>query len=114
MIQISTPEEWSALKERCKNEGKDLFLAKLSPACPVSHTAEDVLVRWLPNHPQTTFIAARVDVIRARNLARAIAQEVEVKHESPQVILLDSEGKAKWDSDHFNINEDNLNQQFPR
>lgn len=114
MIQVTTPEEWSALKDRCQAEKKDLFLAKLSPACPVSHSAEAVLERWLPDHPQSTFIAARVDVIRSRNLARAIAQEVEVKHESPQVLLLDSEGKAKWDSDHFDINETNLNQQFPR
>ena len=114
MIQISTPEEWSALKDRCLTEKKDLFLAKVSPACPVSHSAEAVLERWLPEHPQTTFIAARVDVIRARYLARAIAKEVEVQHQSPQVVLLNSEGIAKWDSDHFDINEENLNQQFPR
>lgn len=114
MIQITTPEDWSALKLRCQEEKKDLFLAKLSPACPVSHMGEAVLDKWLPNHPQESFIAARIDVIRARNLSRSIAEEVGVKHESPQVLLLDSEGQAKWDIDHFAITEDELNKQFPQ
>jgi bacillithiol system protein YtxJ len=114
MINITTNEEWIALKAKCAEEQKQLFLAKLSPACPVSHMAEAELEQWLPTHPQNTFIAARIDVIRCRNLARAIATEVKVKHESPQVLLLDASAQATWDIDHSAINAENLDQQFPK
>jgi bacillithiol system protein YtxJ len=114
MIELRETGDWIALKAKCLEQKKNLFLAKLSPACPVSHMAEKVLLEWLPTHPQSTFIAARIDVIRARNLSRSIAEEVGVKHESPQVILLSPESKNLWDVDHFEINTDNLNQQFPQ
>ena len=114
MKDIKSAEDWQALKELCASEGKSLFLAKLSPACPVSHMAEEVLNQWLPSHPQSDFIAARIDVIRVRNLSRAIGEEVGVKHESPQVLLLDESGKHSWDVDHFDINAERLDQQFPR
>lgn len=113
MINITTNEEWIALKEKCAKEKKQLFLAKLSPACPVSHMAEAELERWLSTHPQSDFVAARIDVIRCRNLARAIATEVNVKHESPQILLLDDRAQATWDIDHADINAQQLSQQFP-
>ena len=114
MQDISSPEQWEALKAQCREEKKDLFLAKLSPACPTSHMAEAMLTKWVPAHPQSTFIPARIDVIRARNLSRAIATEVGVKHESPQVLHLSPEGQPIWDADHFEITAESLDQQFPR
>jgi bacillithiol system protein YtxJ len=114
MRHITSPEEWQALKDDCASQKKDLFLAKLSPACPVSHAAEAVLDQWVPKHPQETFITARIDVIRARNLSRSIADEVGIKHESPQVLHLNSEAQPIWNASHYTINAENLDQQFPQ
>lgn len=109
-MQIQTPEDWQALKDRCQQEGKRLFLAKLSPACPVSHMAEKIIEEWLPGKTEGDFIPARIDVIRARNLSRAIASEVGVVHQSPQVILFTPEVEPMWDADHFDITAEALDQ----
>ena len=112
MHEIREASDWESIKKQCSESAKNLFLAKLSPACPVSHQAEKILLDWLAEHKITNFIAARIDVIRARNLSRSLAVEIGVKHESPQVILLSPEGKALWDVDHFEISLENLNRQF--
>jgi bacillithiol system protein YtxJ len=114
MIELTSQEEWQNTLAKAKEDGKKVFLAKLSPACPVSHSAEAVIVDWLSQHPQTDFIALRVDVIRARNLARGIGQDLGIKHESPQVICLDQEGAPLWDADHFAITQDLLNDKLPQ
>ena len=113
MIEIREKADWDNLKSQCKAQKKNLFLAKLSPACPVSHMAEKVLVEWLAHRDQRDFIPSRIDVIRSRNLSRSLAEEFGVKHESPQVILLTPEGQHLWDVDHFEISVENLDQQFP-
>ena len=112
MIEIRENFDWEALKKQCSDHCKNLFLAKLSPACPVSHQAEKILLDWLAENKAPNFIAARIDVIRARNLSRSLAVEIGIKHESPQVILLSPEGKPLWDVDHFEISLENLNRQF--
>jgi bacillithiol system protein YtxJ len=46
-----------------------------------------------------------VDVNRNRELSQKIAEKAQVKHESPQIILLEK-GKVKWNASHWNITFD--------
>lgn len=112
MIELKEPSDWENLKAESQSSGKDIFLAKLSPICPVSHAAEKVVVDWVGAGKANAYLSARIDVIRARDLSRAIAKEIEVVHQSPQAIRLSTEGKAQWDADHFDITAEALDQAF--
>jgi gamma-glutamylcyclotransferase (GGCT)/AIG2-like uncharacterized protein YtfP len=52
----------------------------------------------------------QVDVVRRRSLSRSIAERLEVRHESPQVILL-REGRAAWVASHGKVDADALEEQ---
>jgi bacillithiol system protein YtxJ len=112
MIELKEPSDWESLKEESRSSGKPIFLAKLSPICPVSHAAEKVVVEWVDGIGDKNILTARIDVIRSRDLSRAIAKEIEVVHQSPQTIHLSPEGAAVWDADHFNITTEALDKAF--
>ena len=111
-IVMKSDEDWTAVKEKAKAENKQIFLAKLSPACPVSHMAEREIRDWHASNSVDGVIFAEVDVIRARNLARGIATEVGVQHQSPQVIVFNSEITPQWDESHQSIHVDFLKSKF--
>ena len=80
--------------EACLEEpGGPLVLFKHSTRCPTSAEALDEFEAFVKDHPE----AARyfyLDLIAHRNVSNAIAQLLEVRHESPQLILLE-EGAVK-------------------
>lgn len=102
-IVIKTDEDWQKVKDIASQQQKNLLLAKLSPACPISHMAERELRDWHASHTVENLIFVEVDVIRARNLARSIAKEVGVEHQSPQLIFFDSEINPVWSESHQSI-----------
>lgn len=77
-----------------------LVIYKHSPTCGVSAVARDE-VRALPNTIPDVPVY-QVDVIRQRGLSEAIAAELGVGHESPQVIVV-CDGRAVWSASHFQI-----------
>lgn len=107
-IAIKTDEDWAKVKTQAQDENKHLLLAKLSPACPISHMAERELRDWHAQNETPNVIYVEVDVIRSRNLARGIATEIQVQHQSPQVIFFDSSMTPLWDESHQAINADFL------
>lgn len=102
-IVIKTDEDWQNVKDAASQENKQLLLAKLSPACPISHMAERELRDWHASHDIDNVIFVEVDVIRSRNLARGIAKEVGVEHQSPQLICFDAEMNPIWNESHQSI-----------
>jgi bacillithiol system protein YtxJ len=74
-----------------------VLLFKHSPVCPVSAAAREHYERWkseLPDAP-TLF----VDVIADRPVARGLAEQCGVRHESPQAILFER-ARAVWHASH--------------
>lgn len=53
-------------------------------------------------------LCAKVDAIGARPVSARIAEELEVKHESPQLFWLSSEGRLLWHADHEGITVEKL------
>jgi len=77
-----------------------LLLFKHSPICPVSAAALEewqAFSRALPDFPRLF-----VDVIADRAVARALAGECGVAHQSPQAILF-RDGRAVWHASHHAI-----------
>lgn len=74
-----------------------VLLFKHSPVCPTSAAAKAHYDRFVAEMPDVPTLF--VDVIADRGVARAIAAQCGVQHESPQAILFES-GKAVWSASH--------------
>lgn len=107
-ISIKSDEDWMAVKNEAKASNQSIFLAKLSPVCPISHMAEREIRDWHAAKQTKDVIFVEVDVIRARNVARGIAEEVSVQHQSPQVIFFNSDMVPQWNDSHQAINSNLL------
>ncbi len=82
-----------------------LMLFKHSPICPVSATALREWQRFVAAHPEVP--TAFVDVIADRSVARGLAGECGVPHQSPQAILFRA-GRADWNASHGDITAESL------
>lgn len=77
-----------------------LVIYKHSPTCGVSASARTEIAALGATVPEVPIY--QVDVIHQRGLSGAIAADLGVGHESPQVILV-CDGKAVWSTSHFRI-----------
>jgi bacillithiol system protein YtxJ len=94
--------EWTA---QAAPEAGRLLILKKSPICPVSLAAEREFVHFvseLPEDPSLRF--ASVNVIGQRPVSRRIAEDTEVRHESPQVLLIGAGQKVLWHASHRGVN----------
>lgn len=83
-----------------------VLIFKHSTACPVSARAHGEFVSWLARKgavPRT----ALVRVIEERPISLALADRLDVTHQSPQAILV-VDGKAVWNASHGWINVESL------
>lgn len=97
--EITSMEE---LQQFLDQDGKKL-LFKHSTTCPVSAKAHQEFVSYLEEAEATP--AALVKVIETRPVSNAIADQFEIKHESPQIFLFN--GKAVlWHASHHRIRKD--------
>ena len=105
--KIKSETDWQKLKE---NKIGETLLFKYSPMCGVSFSVERKFDKWLDEISESENLnCAKVNVITSRALSREIAVELNVPHESPQVIWLNKEGAVKWHASHHNITEEELN-----
>ncbi len=89
-----------------KSENKTQVLFKHSPSCAVSYFAKRSLnSEEILNNDKFDF--QTVDVINERSLSRKIAELLEVRHESPQIIVIKNR-KVIWHDSHNGVNADNL------
>jgi bacillithiol system protein YtxJ len=54
-----------------------------------------------------------VKVIEARPVSNAVAERLNVQHQSPQIILVRG-GAAVWSASHFNITAESMNEALTR
>ncbi|MBE6183298.1 bacillithiol system redox-active protein YtxJ [Heyndrickxia ginsengihumi] len=93
--QLHSVEE---LHQFVKQPGKQL-LFKHSTTCPISAKAHEEFQAYVE---ETNIPAAEVLVIEDRPVSNTIAEEFGIRHESPQIFLLD-DGKVRWNASHWNI-----------
>lgn len=76
------------------------MIFKHSPVCPISGMASAHVGRYatMPNAVPVTV----VDVLSQRALSRGIAAATQVRHESPQVLLV-SDGIVRWHVSHGGV-----------
>lgn len=83
--------------------GKKL-LFKHSTTCPISAKAHEEFLAYLEGKDME---AAYVWVIEDRPVSNKIAEDFGIKHESPQIFLLE-DGQVTWNTSHWKITKDNI------
>src|SRR5258705_1515984 len=74
---------------------RPVVVFKHSNSCPISAAA----YREMENVDGDVGL---IDVLRARDVSRELAELTGVRHESPQVIIL-RDGKAVWNASHYDV-----------
>ncbi|AWV31636.1 bacillithiol system redox-active protein YtxJ [Paenibacillus sp. FSL H7-0716] len=96
--QLHTLED---LEQYVAKPGKKL-LFKHSTTCPISAKANEEFQAYLKDADTT---AAVVLVIEDRPVSNQIAEDFGIKHESPQLFLLE-DNEVRWNTSHWKITRD--------
>lgn len=104
---IATEAELDELVE--SSHSAPVLLFKHSNSCSVSARAHGQIDRLLAAGLATPFSAAIVVVQTARPISNRIAERFELRHETPQAILL-RDGQPVWSVSHWDVTESKLAQ----
>ncbi len=99
-IELTDPQQLQEVIEVSKTQ--PVFIFKHSTTCSVSRMALDRLERqWKPqeNVPATAYF---LDLLRHRALSNQLAEVFQVRHESPQVLVIKN-GRAVYHESHYGI-----------
>jgi bacillithiol system protein YtxJ len=92
-IKVTVAEQFMDLLSRSQEQPIVIF--KHSTTCPVSAAAYYEMEQFAGE-------VILVEVQRARELSREIEKQTGIRHESPQVLVLEN-GKVVWNASHFKV-----------
>lgn len=98
--EITTAEQWEQAFERSKEHPIVVF--KHSTTCPVSANAYQEFSNYLSDKPRSDAEYLLVKVIESRPISLQIAEDTAIKHESPQIMLLENKQKV-WSASHWSV-----------
>lgn len=104
-IELTNLEQVDLVKERSIEKVQVIF--KHSTRCSISQVAKSRLERSEPV-PGADFYF--LDLIKYRSLSDAVADQFDVYHESPQVLVIKN-GTCIYDESHSAINMDDIAEQ---
>ena len=98
--EISTLDEWNNLVAKSSERGQ--IILKHSTTCPVSANALREFEDYLHDAPNADLDYSLVKVIESRPVSNQIADDLNVKHESPQIIYMKDKAKY-WSATHWSV-----------
>lgn len=98
--EITTLEEWDEIIAKSSERGQ--VVLKHSTTCPVSANALREYEEYLKNAPNQEADYTLVKVIESRPVSNKIAEDLNVKHESPQIIYVKDKAKY-WTASHWSV-----------
>jgi bacillithiol system protein YtxJ len=98
--EVTTIEEWNQLLEQSEN--RPFVILKHSTACPVSASALEEFETYLRNEKSADVEYSMVKVIESRPVSNQIAEDLDLKHASPQIIMVKNKEKV-WNTSHWSI-----------
>jgi bacillithiol system protein YtxJ len=93
------------------SSSKPVLLFKHSTRCPVSAEAYDHFRKHVGQDASPGVDYVLVLVVESRSISNAISEDLGVKHESPQALLIRN-GKAVWHDSHWRITAQALKEQI--
>ncbi|OWA35000.1 hypothetical protein B9G55_14795 [Saccharibacillus sp. O16] len=106
-MELTSLEQWETLLEQSKQS--TVLLLKHSTACPISGAAFKEFNVYT-RKPKRPLVCALVKVIECRPVSNAIEAQLGIKHESPQVLLVQG-GKTLWHASHWEITYERMEQE---
>ncbi|HSG81318.1 MAG TPA: bacillithiol system redox-active protein YtxJ [Gemmatimonadota bacterium] len=76
------------------------IIYKHSPLCGASRWAQDEVMEFAAAHPDIPVF--QIDVVNSRPLSREVAARLNIRHQSPQAIVLRA-GRPAWSDSHSGI-----------
>jgi monothiol bacilliredoxin len=107
IVDVRHHQDFQRLLEYSKTQPVLIF--KHSTQCSISDQVYEEINQFVESVGDIT--CGVVLVIERRDLSDAIAAELEIRHQSPQVIVI-RDGKPKWDASHWSITADALTRAF--
>lgn len=98
--EITTIEEWETILKKSSERGQ--VILKHSTTCPVSSNALSEFESYLKKVPNGDVDYTLVKVIESRPVSNKIAEDLNVKHESPQIIYVKDQAKY-WTASHWAV-----------
>jgi bacillithiol system protein YtxJ len=98
--EINTVEQWN--KALAGSQERPFVILKHSTACPTSANALEEYEQYLSKNPSTDVDYLLVKVIESRPVSNQIAEDVQVRHASPQMILVKNKENG-WNTSHYAI-----------
>ncbi|WP_225999586.1 bacillithiol system redox-active protein YtxJ [Paenibacillus sp. BJ-4] len=100
MTKMTTVQQLNSALEASSD--KPLLLFKHSTRCPISSGAYQEMESYLQAAPNESIEYGIIYVVEDRPVSNEAADRLQVKHESPQAILI-KDGEAVWHTSHSNI-----------
>ncbi len=97
---LSTNNDWSEVQ--AQSEKQPVLVFKHSSACPVSAKADTEMQTVAED---TSLSVYKLVVQESRALSDEIAEALDVRHETPQAIVLD-EQRPVFEASHFDVTAD--------
>jgi bacillithiol system protein YtxJ len=105
MDQLENDAEWERIRTL-----PQVLIYKHSPICSLSSFALPEVSRFEASRPEVPVFM--VDVITQRGLSRRIAGDLDLRHQSPQVILL-NDGAVTWHASHRRVSAEKMLEAVP-
>lgn len=109
IIELESAKQWLNMLE--SSSESPVLVFKHSTTCPISAEAYAQWQAYLRAEPNPDIEYALVRVIESRAVSNLIAETLNVKHESPQVLFVRGR-KAGWHDSHWNITETALRERL--
>lgn len=103
--KLESPEALDAAFAAADDQTVVLF--KHSLICPTSRRAFDTFRSFVADQPDDVASFQLIEIQRQRPLSREVEQRTQVKHESPQVLVL-RKGQVDWHDSHRHITTEAL------
>ena len=94
---LNTEDQLEVIRKKSGEKPQVIF--KHSTRCGISSVAKSRLEKWQPTED---FDFYYLDLIKYRSLSNRVAEEFEVYHESPQVLVIKN-GECVYDESHLGI-----------
>ncbi len=108
IIELKNIEQWEELRKNLSQKD-ELVIFKFSPLCSISSMVEQDFTTWRSSLTDDSNLKfAKVNVINRRDVSRKIADDLEVLHQSPQVIWMSKNSEVKWTASHLDISKESL------
>lgn len=105
--EVTSLDEWQQVL--LKSNEQPTLVFKHSTTCPISARAFREFQAYLSGNPNANTDYVLVKVIESRPVSNQVANDLRVRHQSPQVILVQNKA-AVWDTSHGGITKASLNQ----